>query len=492
MSLILAIDQSTSATKAVIFDARGKVLDKASKTHRQIYPQPGWVEHDAEEIWKNVLAAVREIAKRNPKTISKLAGLSIANQRETVVVFDRVTGKPLHNAIVWQCRRGAEICRKQHAQGHENFVRQKTGLKIDTYFSASKLKWLVTEKPAIAVKLRNGEAVIGTIDTYLIHRLTGGKVFATDFTNASRTMLFDIGKLRWDEKLCRLFDVPMRALPEARECSAHFGETDAAGIFPKPIPIVGVMGDSQASLFAQHCYHTGSAKATFGTGTSVLLNIGAKFQSTKSGAVTALAWVWRGQPTYASEGIINFSAATIEWLRNQLGIIQNAGEVEKLALSVKDNGGVYLIPAFAGLSAPYWAPDARAAIVGMSGFTKKAHIVRAAQEAIAYQIRDVLDMMRADAKVSLKTLQCDGGPTRNNFLMQFTADLTRTELKVSNVAESSALGVAMQGMLGLGIHKSLNQLAKLPRQQKLFRPQMKAAEVKKLRDGWKQAVNRVL
>ena len=492
MSLILAIDQSTSATKAVLFNARGKVLDKASRSHRQIYPQPGWVEHDAEEIWKNVLAVIREIVTRNPKKISKLAGLSLSNQRETVVVFDRATGKPLHNAIVWQCRRGAEICQKLHAQGHENYVRQKTGLMLDTYFSASKLKWLVAAKPAIAAKLRDGSAVIGTIDTYLIHRLTGGKVFATDFTNASRTMLFDIGKLRWDEKLCRLFDVPLRALPEARECSAHFGETDAAGILPKPIPIVGVMGDSQASLFAQHCYQPGTAKATFGTGTSVLLNIGGKFKPSKKGAVTALAWVWQGQPTYAFEGIINFSAATIEWLKNQLGMIKSASEVEKLALSVKDNGGVYLVPAFAGLSAPYWAPGARAAIVEMSGFTKKEHIVRAAQEAIAYQIRDVLDMMKGEAGHTLQSVAADGGPTKNNFLMQFTADLTRTELKVSDVAESSALGAAMQGMLGLGMCKSLDELAKLPRKQKIFRPQMKAAEVKKLYDGWQQAVKRVL
>ena len=492
MSLLLAIDQSTSATKAVLFDARGKVLDKASKSHRQIYPQPGWVEHDAEEIWKNVLAVIREIVTRNPKKISQLAGLSLSNQRETVVVFDRATGKPLHNAIVWQCRRGAPICEKLRARGHENFIRQKTGLMVDTYFSAPKLKWLVAEKPALAAKLRDGSAVIGTIDTYLIHRLTGGKVFATDFTNASRTMLFDIGKLRWDEKLCRLFDVPLRALPEARECSAHFGETDAAGILPKPVPIVGVMGDSQASLFAQHCYQPGTAKATFGTGTSVLLNIGGKFQPSKKGAVTALAWVWQGKPTYAFEGIINFSAATIEWLKNQLGMIQSANEVEKLALSVKDNGGVYLIPAFAGLSAPYWAPDARAAIVGMSGFTKREHIVRAAQEAIAYQIRDVVDMMRKDSNIKLRHLHADGGPTRNKFIMQFTADITGAELKVSEVAESSAWGAAMQGLLGLGVCKSLNELAALPRKSKSFRPRMKAVEVKKFHDGWKHAVKRVL
>jgi len=492
MSLILAIDQSTSATKAVLFDAHGKVLDKASRNHRQIYPQPGWVEHNAEEIWKNVLAVIREIAKRNPKKISKLAGLSIANQRETIVVFDRVSGRPLHNAIVWQCRRGVAICEKLKQRGRGSLIRRKTGLMVDTYFSASKLKWLIATKPDIAAKLKRGDAVIGTIDTYLIHRLTEGKVFATDFTNASRTMLFDIGKLRWDEQLCKLFNVPMRALPEARESAAHFGETDSDGILPAQIPIVGVMGDSQASLFAQKCFSSGTVKATFGTGTSILLNIGGRPRISKRGAVTALAWVWQGKPIYAFEGIINFSAATIEWVKNQLGLIQSADEVEKMATSIVDNGGVYLVPAFAGLSAPYWAPDARAAIVGMSGFTKREHIVRAAQEAIAYQIRDVLDMMRADAKVGLKTLQCDGGPTKNNFLMQFTADLTRTELKVSDVAESSALGAAMQGMMGLGFCKSLGELASWPRHQKIFRPQMKAAEVKKLHDGWKLAVKRVL
>ncbi len=492
MSLILAIDQSTSATKAILFDARGNVLDKASRNHRQIYPQPGWVEHDAEEIWKNVLAVIGEIAKHNRAQLAKLAALSITNQRETVLVFDCKTGKPLHHALVWQDRRGDAICAKLLKQGRGPGGLHKTGLKIDTYFSASKVRWLIENKPAIAAKLKSGDAVIGTIDTYLVHRLTGGKVFATDFTNASRTLMFDIGKLKWDAQLCQLFKVPAGALPEVRESAAQFGTTDASGLLPKQIPIVGVMGDSQASLFAQRCYQTGTAKATFGTGTSVLLNIGDKMRVSEKGAVTALAWVWRGKPTYAFEGIINFSAATIEWLKNQLGLIHDAGEVEKLALSVADNGGVYFVPAFAGLSAPHWSPEARAAVVGMSAHTNKAHLVRAAQEAIAYQIRDVLDMMRADAKVGLKSLHCDGGPTKNNFIMQFTADLTRTELKVSDVAESSALGVAMQGMLGLGIYKSLNELARLPRKQKLFRPQMKAAEANKLHAGWKQAVQRVL
>ena len=490
MPLILAIDQSTSATKAVLFDGAGKVLAKASREHRQIYPRPGWVEHDAEEIWENVLAVIREITARNRAKISKIAALSITNQRETILVFDRKTGKPLHNAIVWQDRRGDAICRK--LRGQADLVRRKTGLKVDTYFSASKLKWLIAEKPAVAAKLKSGGAVIGTIDTYLIHRLTGGEVFATDFTNASRTLLFDIGKLRWDEELCRVFNVPLRALPEVRESSANFGETDAEGILPRALPITGVMGDSQAALFAQCCFQPGTAKATFGTGTSVLLNIGERFRPSVKNSVTAVAWVLNGQPTYAAEGIINFSAATIAWLQNQLGLIASAEEVEKLAGRVESNGGVYLVPAFAGLSAPYWSPDARAAILGMSGHTRKEHVVRAALESIAYQIRDVLDMMRADAKLNLQRLHADGGPTRNKFLMQFTADITRTELRVSEVAESSAWGAAMNGLLGLGVHSSVAAFTKSRRNATVYRARMNAAEAKKLHDGWLAAVKRIL
>jgi glycerol kinase len=492
MKFILALDQSTSATKAILFDLRGKVLDKAARPHRQIYPRPGWVEHDAEEIWQNVLTVVREVVTRNRKRISSIAGLSITNQRETIIVFDRATGKPLHHALVWLDRRSDAICQKLRRHGHEELVRRKTGLKIDPYFSAPKLKWLVTEKSAIARKLKDGKTVIGTMETWLIHRLTGGAVFATDFTNASRTLLFDINRLRWDRELCNLFGVPMQALPEVRESAARFGATTVNGILPKEIPIVGVMGDSQASLFAQRCYRPGTAKATFGTGTSVLLNIGGKFKPSKRGAVTALAWVWQRKPTYAFEGLINFSAATIEWLRNQLELVQNVGDVEKLALRVPDNGGVYLVPAFSGLSAPYWAPDARAAILGLTAHSNKAHVLRAALEAIAYQIRDVLDMMRADARVKLQSLHADGGPTRNKFLMQFTADVTRTEIEVAEVAESSAWGAVMAGLLGLGICSSLTHLEKLPSRQTRFHPQMKPAEVEKLLAGWYSAVKQVL
>jgi glycerol kinase len=418
--------------------------------------------------------------------------LSITNQRETVLVFDRKSGKPLHHALVWQDRRGDAICARLTRKGHGPSVLRKTGLRIDTYFSASKARWLIENQPTIAANLKSGEAVIGTIDTYLIHRLTGGKVFATDFTNASRTLLFDIGKLKWDAELCRLFKVPMLALPEVRESAAQFGETDANGRLPKRIPIIGVMGDSQASLFAQQCYTPGTAKATFGTGTSVLLNIGNSLRVSVRGAVTALAWVWEGKPTYAFEGLINFSAATVEWLKNQLGLIQSASGIEELALSVKDNGGVYLVPAFAGLSAPYWSSDARAAIMGMTAHTNKAHVARAALESISYQVRDVLEMMRTEAKVKLQSLHADGGPTRNQFLMQFTADLTRTEIKVAEVAESSAWGAAMNGLLGLGLCQSLTELEKLSRRRTVFRSRMKAAEAERLHAGWLAAVNRVL
>jgi glycerol kinase len=492
MSVILALDQSTSATKAVLFDALGTVLDKASRDHRQIYPQPGWVEHDAEEIWSNTLAVIAMVASRNGNRIADLAAISITNQRETVLVFDRKSGRPLHNAIVWQCRRGDALCESLQERDCQDLVQRKTGLKIDTYFSASKIAWMIAEKPDIAARLRDGSAVIGTMDTYLIHRLTGGAVFATDFTNASRTLLFDIGALRWDEELCALFHVPPSALPEVRESAAHFGETDADGILPRRVPIAGVMGDSQASLFAQRCHQPGTAKATFGTGTSVLLNIGGEFKPASTGAVTALAWVWRGKPVYALEGIITFSASTIEWLKNQLQLIRDASEVEALALAVEDNGGVYFVPAFSGLSAPYWCSGARAAILGMTAFTRREHIVRAALESIAYQIRDVLDMMRTDSGIGLQRLHADGGPTRNAFLMQFTADITDVKLDVADVAESSALGAAMNALLGLGIYQSLDDLPALPRASTVFKPRMNPGTVRQLHDGWRAAVRKVL
>ncbi len=492
MRLILGLDQSTSATKGMLFNEAGEILAKEVREHRQIYPRPGWVEHDPEEIWQNVLAVVGELRERQSEMLGDIVGISISNQRETFVVFDRQSGKPLHNAIVWQCRRGEEICRELTAAGHAPMVQAKTGLKLDTYFPASKIMHLMREHPTIAAVLRSGEAVLGTIDTYLIHRLTNGKVFATDPTNASRTLLFDVHRLEWDNPLCELFEIPQSALAEVRECSAEFGITDVAGTLPRPIPICGVMGDSQASLFAQRCFQVGTAKATFGTGTSVLLNVGSESRFEGQSSVLALAWVIGGRPTFALEGLINYSSATIAWLRDQLGLIGDAAESEALANSVPDNGGVYLVPAFSGLSAPYWKPEARAAILGMSGHTEKAHIVRAALEAIGYQIRDVLEMMHQESGVVPKCVLADGGPTRNRFLMQFTADMIERELVVAETAESSALGAAMMGMLGLGIHNNLNDLATLPRKTTTFRPQLSPAAIRQLHAGWLAAVERLL
>lgn len=492
MTFILAVDQSTSATKAVLFDAAGGIIDRASREHEQVYPQPGWVEHDAEQIWQNTLAVLGEIAERQRNHWSDVIGLSLTNQRETFVVFDRASGRPLHNAIVWQCRRGDRICHQLREAGHEPRVQTRTGLKLDSYFSGSKLRWLVEERPDIAAKLVSGEALVGTIDAYLLFRLTEGKTFATDPTNASRTLLYDVMQLRWDSELVKLFHVPLVALPEVRESFARFGETTAEGVLPSPVPICGVMGDSQASLFAQRCFDPGAAKATFGSGTSVMVNAGDKFESELRGAVTALAWVMNCRPTYALEGLINYSSATIAWLRDQLGLIRDADETEAMATSVPDAGGTYLVPAFAGLSAPHWNSAARAALVGMTAYTRREHIVRAALESIAYQIRDVLEMIAAESGVAASMLHADGGPTRNGFLMQFVADMTGLELDVSEIPESSAWGAAMAGLVGLGVYGSLDELTALPRQSRHFQPTMDRRAAEELYAGWKSAVQRVL
>jgi glycerol kinase len=374
MSTIVAIDQSTSATKALLFTPEGDLLAKTALDHAQHYPKPGWVEHDAEEIYANTLKVIETLLAQNPAAKDDVLCLSITNQRETIVVFEKGTGKPLYNAIVWQCRRGDPICAALIEQGHSATVQQKTGLKIDTYFPASKLKWLFDNEPEIKQRVERGEALIGTIDAYLIYRLTGGAVFATDHTNASRTLLYNIADLRWDADLCALFDVPVAALPEVRESSARFGESDCGGVLNSPIPICGVMGDSQAALFAERCFHPGMGKVIFGTGSSVLLNIGDQMLQSDNGIVTTIGWVYQGQPVYAFEGIINFTGATVAWLRDQLGLITDSAETESMAFAVPDNGGVYLVPAFVGLSAPYWRADAKGAIVGLTPAATRNHI----------------------------------------------------------------------------------------------------------------------
>ena len=492
MSLILGVDQSTSATKALLFDPTGELIAKTSRDHEQHYPQPGWVEHDAEEIYTNTCVAIRDLLAQHPTAAADLVCLSITNQRETIVVFERGTGKPLYHAIVWQCRRGDPICAELVAQGHNDVVQQKTGLKIDTYFPASKLTWLFEHVPEIRTQVEAGDALIGTIDAYLIYRLTGGQVFATDHTNACRTLLYNIVELRWDETLCDLFGVPIDALPEVRESSAQFGVTDLDGLLDSPIPICGVMGDSQAALFAERCFAPGTAKVTFGTGSSVLLNTGDQMVLSDSGIVTTIGWVHAGQPVYAFEGITNFTGATIAWLRDQLGLIDSAQESEALATSLDDNGGVYLVPAFVGLSAPYWRADAKAAIVGLTPAAQKAHVVRAGLEAIAYRICDVLRLMAGEAHIDLQHVHADGGAVSNRFLMQFVADITRYTVRAATLLELSALGAVLMGTLGMGIYADVEALNALPHTFADYTPALDAEQAAAYYAGWQAAVRKVL
>ncbi len=490
--LFLAIDQSTSSTKAMLFTPDGRLLDQEWLIHRQIYPSAGWVEHDAEEIFSNTLKVTSALLQRHTDQWNNLLALSITNQRETFVIFDRETGQPLHNAIVWQCRRGDDFCKQLVSAGKEGIVHELTGLKIDTYFPASKLRWLLDARPDLRARLKDGSAFFGTIDTYLIYRLTSGKVFATDHTNASRTLFYDIEKLGWSEELCKVFGVDFSELPDIRESAAWYGDTDMEGFLNRRIPICGVMGDSQAALFAQRCFAPGGAKVTFGTGSSVLLNIGNEKRLSTHGALTALAWVLQGQPTYAFEGIINFTGATISWMRDQLQLIENPVETETLSKSVSDSDGVYLIPAFVGLSAPYWRADARAAILGMTPSTTRAHIVRAALESIGYIVTDVLKAMGEEAGVKLSTIHADGGAVRNAFLMQFVADMNQLKVRAAQTPELSALGAVFSGCLGLKIFSSLEDLKNLPSGFIEYRPSMNVDRANNLFAGWQAAVQQVL
>jgi glycerol kinase len=488
----LAIDQSTSSTKAMLFTPDGRLLDQEWLLHRQVYPSAGWVEHDAVEIFNNTLKASSTLLERHRDQWKNLLALSITNQRETFVLFDRETGEPLYNAIVWQCRRGDDFCKQLVAAGKEQIVHELTGLKIDTYFPASKLRWLLDAHPDLRAKLKDGSALFGTIDTYLIYRLTRGKVYASDHTNASRTLFYDIEKLSWSQELCKVFGLEFGELPDLRESSAWYGDTDLGSCLNRRIPICGVIGDSQAALFAQRCFIPGGAKVTFGTGSSVLLNIGHEKRLSAHGTLTALGWVLQGQPTYAFEGIINFTGATVSWLRDQLQLIADPAETETLARSVSDSDGVYFIPAFVGLSAPYWRSDVRAAILGMTPSTTRAHIVRAAVESIGYIVADVLKAMGEEAGITLGTIHADGGAVRNSFLMQFVADMNQLKVHAAQIPELSALGAVFNGCLGLKIYESLEDLKNLPTGFTEYRPSMSVALANKMFAGWQTAVQQVL
>lgn len=438
MPCILTVDQSTSATKALILDTAGQILDQETVAHQQYYPRPGWVEHDAEEIYGNTLAACRSALERAGGRAKDLLCLSITNQRETIVVFDRESGRPLYPAIVWQCRRAAPFCSELVRANHNDEVHRTTGLKIDTYFPAPKLNWLFNEHPEIRSRVQDGSALIGTIDSYLIYRLTRCSVHAIDHTNACRTLLYDISKLQWSEDLCCLFEVPSSALPSILESSARFGETDLDGLLDRELPICGVMGDSQAALFAQRCFEFGDGKVTLGTGSSVLVNLGSQLRLSDQGIVSTIGWVYQGKPAYSFEGIINFTGAVVAWLKDQLQLISEVQETETLASEIPDNGGVYLIPAFVGLSAPYWAPEAKGAILGLTPGSGKRQVVRAALESVAFQIRDLLSLIGHEIGMPLHFVRVDGGMVRNNFFLQLLADLTQTRVRASALADHSA------------------------------------------------------
>jgi glycerol kinase len=485
---ILSIDQSTSATKAVLFDQDSRFVARSSAEHRQYYPKPGWVEHDPEEIFENTLKVISEVIKLSGIDQSDIKCLSISNQRETIVVWDKTTGKPVCNAVVWQCLRGESKCNELKAKGYEKLVREKTGLIIDPYFSASGLHWILNSDPEIKQKVQSGKLAAGTIDSWLIWKLTNGKVHATDFTNACRTLLLNINTLKWDDEICSLFDVPVEILPNLKPSDEIFGHTTAGGIFKKEILIAGVLGDSHAALFGQRCYHCGLSKVTYGTGSSVMMNIGKNPLEAPAGLVTSVGYSIKDKTDYVFEGNIHSTGATIKWMVDALQIMNNSAESEELANSVESTEGVYFVPAFAGLGAPYWDNLARANISGIHGGTRKAHIVRAGLESIAFQVKDLLDLMAHKAGIKLAEIKVDGGPTRNKFLMQFQSDILGAPITLSDIEEASALGAALAGGLGTGIWKNLQQLENLYTSREKISPMMPIEKQSQLYDGWKKAV----
>ena len=488
MSYILGIDQSTSSTKALLFDETCAVLDKEAVSHEQIYPKPGWVEHDAQSIWENTLQACKQLLDKHPEARDSIQFISITNQRETFLLFEKEGGRPVGNAIVWQCTRSEALCESLKKESWADYVKEATGLEIDSYFSAPKLKWLIDENPELVDRLNRGDVLFGTIDTYLIYRMTEGRVYATDHTNASRTMLYNLGERKWDCFLCKHLAVDSKHLPTIMSCEDSFGLTTLGGILPKPTPIQGVMGDSQAALFAQRCFTKGSTKVTLGTGSSLLYNIGPEQIVSSNGVVTTLAAVVQQKPTYCFEGIIRFSSATMDWLQKQLGLFNNIKEADELAESVGESAGVFLVPAFTGLGAPYWNSNVRAAILGLTAHSNRAHIIRAGFESMAFQVRDVLEMMESEVGYKCDKLNIDGGPTKSPFLMQLIADILQRPISISKVSECSAMGSVMLGMLGSGIAKSLEDLCELPRDEIEYRPQKTPAQINDLYSKWKEKV----
>jgi glycerol kinase len=485
---ILALDQGTTSSRAIVFDRSGKPLASSSKEFRQMYSQPGWVEHDAEEIWASQIEVAGKALEQAGIGSSQVAAIGITNQRETTVVWDRKTGKPVSNAIVWQCRRTASICDDMKARGLENAVREKTGLVIDAYFSGTKLKWILDNVDGARARAQAGELAFGTIDTWLVYKLSGGNVHITDYSNASRTMLFNIGDLCWDDELLSELDIPGSVLPEAMPSSMVYGATDPSVFFGESVPIAGIAGDQQAALFGQACFEAGLAKNTYGTGCFVLMNVGTKPVASNNGLLSTIAWGINDTVEYALEGSIFIGGAVVQWLRDELQIIGDAAESEQLARTVSDNGGVYLVPAFVGLGAPHWDMYARGTIVGLTRGAGRGHIARAALESICYQTRDVLECMEADSGRKLDELKVDGGAIANDLLMQFQSDILGVSVSRPEVAETTALGAAYLAGLAVGYWEGLDDIASNWREQTRFDPALADEERERLYSQWKRAV----
>ena len=489
---IMALDRGTTSSRCIIFDKDGNIIKVAQKEFEQIYPKPGWVEHDAMEIWGSQSGVMREAVDTAGINPEEIAAIGITNQRETTVVWDKKTGKPIYNAIVWQCRRTSEICDELKEKGLTECIREKTGLIIDAYFSATKVKWILDNVEGARERAEKGELLFGTIDTWLIWKLTGGRVHVTDYSNASRTMMYNINTLEWDEDILKELDIPEIMLPEVKESSYVYGYTDSGLFADIKIPIAGCAGDQQSALFGQNCFEEGTAKNTYGTGCFLLMNTGEKPVKSENGLLTTISWGVDGKVEYALEGSIFMGGASIQWLRDELRMIKSAADSEKYAMRVENTNGVYVVPAFTGLGAPYWDMYARGTIVGLTRGAKKEHLIRATLESIAYQTKDVLEAMQNDSGIELKSLKVDGGASNNNFLMQFQSDILNVKIDRPKIVETTALGAAYLAGLAVGFFKSKEDIKKRWVCDREFEPKMSEEVREKSYKDWKRAVERSL
>ncbi len=488
---VIAVDQGTTSSRALLIDHQGSIIDSAQEEFTQIYPQQGWVEHDPREIWEGQSRMIRKVLEQMDLSASDIAALGITNQRETTLVWDAATGEPVFNAIVWQCRRTAPLVEELKSRDLAEKFRLKTGLVLDAYFSGTKIRWILDNVPGARERAEKGELRFGTVDSWLIWQMTGGRVHVTDYTNASRTLLFNIHDLRWDEELLDILDIPASLLPEVKPSSTVYGHTEES-LLGAPVPIAGIAGDQQAALFGQMCLEEGMVKNTYGTGGFMLMTTGDRPVESREGLLTTIAWGLNGGVTYALEGSIFMAGAIMQWLRDNLGIITDSAESGKLASSVEDNAGVYLVPAFQGMGTPYWSMDARAIITGLSRAARREHIVRAAEEAIAYRVRDVLEVMEKDSGLKVKDLKVDGGAARDNFLMQFQSDIMDARVIRPHSVETTAMGAAFLAGLATGFWRSLDEIREIWQEDRVFRPEMGADKRDILYNGWKDAVARCL